>query len=67
MKFRIEPEIASIERRERDLPSPERKPGEEEGPAKRQVPKPGGDNELLRRMRKVDPDQAKKYRQRSGE
>ncbi|HET6643974.1 MAG TPA: ubiquitin-like protein UBact [Fimbriimonadales bacterium] len=67
MKYINEHGIASIERRERDLPTPERKPGDEEGPAKRQVPKPGGDNELLRRMRKVDPDQAKKYRQRSGE
>ena len=56
-----------VERREQDLPNPTRKPGEDEGPAKRDVKKPGGDNELLRRMRKVDPDQAKKYRQRSGE
>lgn len=55
------------ERRQRDIPVPERKPGDDEGPAKRDVKKPGGDNELLRRMRKVDPDQAKKYRQRSGE
>ncbi|MGI8924284.1 MAG: ubiquitin-like protein UBact [Fimbriimonadales bacterium] len=58
---------AKVERRERDLPTPERKPGDDDGPAKRDVSKPGGDNELLRRMRKIDPDQAKKYRQRSGE
>jgi hypothetical protein len=31
------------------------------------VRKPEGGNELLRRMKKIDPDQAKKYRQRSGE
>ena len=31
------------------------------------VRRPDGGNELLRRMKKVDPDQAKKYRQRSGE
>ena len=58
---------AVTERRERDLPPPDRKPADEDGPAKRDVRKPGGDNELLRRMRKVDPEQAKKYRQRSGE
>jgi hypothetical protein len=58
---------ANLERRERDQPLPQRKPGEDEGPAKRDVRKPGGDNELLKRMRKVDPDQAKRYRQRSGE
>jgi hypothetical protein len=59
--------MIQFERRERDLPQPTRKPGEDHGPMKRDVPKPGGDNELLRRMRKVDPDQAKRYRQRSGE
>ena len=56
-----------MERRERDLPTPVRKPGEDEGPAKREVNKPGGDDELLKRLRKVDPDRAKKYRQRSGQ
>jgi hypothetical protein len=56
-----------MERRERDLPQPVRKPGDDEGPAKRDVKKPGGDDELLKRLRKVDPDRAKKYRQRSGE
>ena len=55
------------ERREQDLPPPIQKPGEDEGPAKRQVPKPGGNDELLKRLRKVDPDRAKKYRQRSGQ
>jgi hypothetical protein len=48
-------------------PSPERKLGDEGGPTKPDVQKPEGGNELLRRMKKVDPDQAKRYRQRSGE
>jgi len=48
-------------------PEPERKLGDESGPTKPSVPKPAGPNELMRRMKKVDPDQAKKYRQRSGE
>ena len=48
-------------------PEPARKLGDEGGPGKPDVRKPEGGNELLRRMKKVDPDQAKKYRQRSGE
>ncbi|MDQ2985546.1 MAG: ubiquitin-like protein UBact [Armatimonadota bacterium] len=56
-----------FDRRERDLPQPLRKPGDDEGPSKRDVKKPGGNDELLKRLRKVDPDRAKKYRQRSGE
>ena len=47
--------------------SPERKLGDESGPTTPEVTKPEGGNELLRRMKRVDPDQAKKYRQRSGE
>jgi hypothetical protein len=41
--------------------------GDESGPNAPDVQKPEGGNELLRRMKKIDPDQAKKYRQRSGE
>ncbi len=37
-----------------------------EGPGIPKVDKPNID-ELLKRMRKVDPDQAKRYRQRTGE
>jgi hypothetical protein len=37
-----------------------------EGPKAPQVDKPNTDD-LLKRMRKVDPDQAKRYRQRTGE
>ncbi|NUL81967.1 MAG: ubiquitin-like protein UBact [Armatimonadetes bacterium] len=42
------------------------KHGDEDGPKSPKVDRPGA-NELLKRMRKVDPEQAKKYRQRSGE
>lgn len=48
-------------------PEPSRKLGDENGPSSPDVRKPEGGNELLRRMKKVDPDQAKRYRQRSGE
>ncbi len=48
-------------------PGPGPKQGEEGGPSSPTVRKPEGGNELLRRMKKIDPDQAKKYRQRSGE
>jgi hypothetical protein len=37
-----------------------------EGPAAPKVEKPNTE-ELLKRMRKVDPDQAKRYRQRTGQ
>ncbi len=41
--------------------------GEDSGPSTPTIKRPEGGNELLKRMKKVDPDQAKKYRQRSGE
>ncbi|HJP83440.1 MAG TPA: ubiquitin-like protein UBact [Fimbriimonadaceae bacterium] len=44
-----------------------KKLGEDGGPSTPTIKRPEGGNELLRRMKKVDPDQAKKYRQRSGE
>lgn len=37
-----------------------------EGPKAPQVDKPNTE-ELLKRMRKVDPDQARRYRQRTGQ
>lgn len=37
-----------------------------EGPKAPEVEKPNTE-ELLKRMRKVDPDQARRYRQRTGE
>lgn len=46
---------------------PERKMGDDSGPTKPDIGRPKVPNELLKRMKKVDPDQAKKYRQRSGE
>lgn len=46
---------------------PERKLGDEGGPSKPDIGRPTAPNELLKRMKNVDPDQAKKYRQRSGE
>ena len=52
----------------RPTPRPgEPKLGDESGPKAPDVKKPQGGNELLRRLKKVDPDQAKKYRQRSGQ
>ena len=44
-------------------PSPS---GGGEGPGSPKVDKPSTE-ELLKRMRKVDPDQAKRYRQRTGQ
>lgn len=61
-------EIRADDRLTRPTPAaPERKSNDEGGPGKPDVKRPGGDNELLRRMKKVDPDQAKRYRQRSGQ
>ena len=48
-------------------PEPTRKLGDESGPSAPKVTRPDGGNELLRRMKNVDPDRAKKYRQRSGQ
>jgi hypothetical protein len=58
--------MARMERRERPM-DPLQKPGDEEGGPKRpDVGSPDKDN-LLKRMRKVDPKQAERYRQRTGE
>ncbi len=51
----------------RESSEPERRLGDDEGPSKPDIGRPDGPNELLRRMKRIDPDQAKKYRQRSGE
>lgn len=48
-------------------PEPGRRSDEQHGPVRPDVQRPDGGNELLRRMKRIDPDQAKKYRQRSGE
>lgn len=46
------------------LPNPNG--GDGDGPKPPQVDKPNTE-ELLKRMRKVDPDQARRYRQRTGQ
>ncbi len=46
-------------------PAPRR--SDEGGPAAPDVERPAAPDDLMRRLKKVDPDQAKKYRQRSGE
>jgi hypothetical protein len=47
--------------------SPDRKAEPTDNPTKPDIEKPSTPNELLRRLRNVDPDKAKKYRQRSGQ
>lgn len=65
----MSPEPRLRQERER-TPRPMRPLGEEEGtdegPRRPQVERPATD-EILRRMRRVDPDQARRYRQRTGE
>ncbi len=61
--------IMTLERRERPLdpmPRPTGPSEEEEGPKRQKSGSPDKDN-LLKRMRKVDPKQAERYRQRTGE
>ncbi|HYG33703.1 MAG TPA: ubiquitin-like protein UBact [Clostridia bacterium] len=48
------------------LPTPAPGGGGGEGPAAPKVEKPNTE-ELLKRMRRVDPDQARRYRQRTGQ
>jgi len=45
---------------------PLRKEGDETGPSRPDVTRPDR-SDLLKRMKNVDPDQARKYRQRSGQ
>jgi hypothetical protein len=54
----------SIERRERPL-NPLEKPREEAGPKKPETDT--GKENLLKRMKKVDPKQAERYKQRTGQ
>lgn len=51
----------------RPEPRVTRKPGDDEAPKDPGVDRPQPSNPLLERMKRVDPDQAKKYRQRSGQ
>jgi hypothetical protein len=55
----------ALERRERPL-DPLQRPREEGDPKKPDVGSPEKEN-LLKRMRKVDPKQAERYRQRTGQ
>ena len=60
-------DFAGFERRTRPIESPDRKSGDEDGgPARPDVDRPDT-QDLLRRMRRVDPNQARRYRQRTGE
>jgi hypothetical protein len=59
----------SLERRERPLDPSPKPPGpkdDDAGPRQPESGSPSRDN-LLKRMRKVDPKQAERYRQRTGE
>ena len=59
--------IRAEERTTRPMPvAPERKEGDGGGPSKPDVKRPDT-NDLLKRMKRVDPDAARRYRQRSGE
>ena len=61
--------VEGLERRERpaDPLSKPSGPGDrDQGPKRPETESPSRDN-LMKRMRKVDPKQAEKYRQRTGE
>lgn len=56
-----------FERRTRPTDPIERGPGDDgDGPARPKVERPDT-RDLLKRMRRVDPNQARRYRQRTGE
>ena len=60
-------DFVGLERRTRPTAPPDRKSGDEDvGPAQPDVDRPDT-QDLLRRMRRVDPNQARRYRQRTGE
>jgi hypothetical protein len=52
-----------LRREEKKESSPDR---EDSGPGRPDISRPGKDN-LLKRMKKVDPKQSEKYKQRTGE
>lgn len=59
--------IQGEERTQRPVPQdPITRPGSDDGPKAPNVKRPDP-SDLLKRMRRVDPEQAKRYRQRSGE
>lgn len=67
--IRTNSQFPTFERRERPLDPGPRPPSpreEDSGPRRPETGSPGQDN-LMKRMRKVDPKQAERYRQRTGE
>lgn len=59
--------IKGEERIQRPAPQePFTRPGGDDGPKTPSVKRPDP-SDLLKRMRRVDPDQARRYRQRSGQ
>lgn len=60
--------IAQLERKQRDAKpiGPDDGDGDNEGPKRQKVSRPDT-QELLKRMRRVDKDQSRRYRQRTGE
>jgi hypothetical protein len=59
--------IRGEERMQRPITrDPLRKSGDDDGPRAPDVKRPDP-GDLLRRMRRVDPEQARRYRQRSGQ
>jgi len=63
------PNSARMPERKQKPPGPspfQRKDGDDPGPSHPNVNRPDN-RELLERMRKVDPNQSKRYRQRTGE
>lgn len=60
--------ISSADRRtKREFSDPTRKNFDEDGPSRPDVERPSAPDKLMERMKKVDPDKAKRYRQRSGQ
>lgn len=60
--------FSAFERRTRPSDPVEKDPGDDDegGPSRPKVDRPDT-RDLLRRMRRVDPNQARRYRQRTGE
>lgn len=59
--------IAQLERKQRDTkPIGPGDGGDSDGPKRQKVSRPDT-QELLKRMRRVDKDQSRRYRQRTGE
>lgn len=68
MEMEREPVITQLERKQRDAKpiGPGDSDGDNGGPKRQNVNRPDT-QELLKRMRRVDKDQSRRYRQRTGE